>query len=188
MRERLIPRIMNAEAGSLVNDAGTSLDPVRIWSRMMTNEKPGGHGERSIAVSVIDMAVWDAIAKIEEKPLYRLLAERYNDGEADAKIWVYAAGGYYHLGKDNRLLQDEVRGYLDQGYTTVKMKIGGGGGRTRKLFSGRSRRNHFARLTASCDHPDRSEAVNGLACEAGFPETDPLKENPSSTTTQRNVY
>jgi D(-)-tartrate dehydratase len=35
----------------------------------MTNEKPGGHGERSVAVGTLDMAVWDAVAKVEEKPL-----------------------------------------------------------------------------------------------------------------------
>jgi D(-)-tartrate dehydratase len=125
LRERFIPRIMEADPASLLNDAGTNLDPHKIWARMMINEKPGGHGERSVAVGVVDMAVWDAVAKIEEKPLYRLLADRYRNGQADDKVWVYAAGGYYHPGKDNRALQDEMRGYLDMGYHTVKMKIGG---------------------------------------------------------------
>ncbi|HEY0336115.1 MAG TPA: mandelate racemase, partial [Burkholderiales bacterium] len=95
LTERFIPRIMQADGASLVNDQGSNLDPHRIWARMMENEKPGGHGERSVAVGVIDMAVWDAVAKIEGKPLYRLLADRYNDGEADDKVFVYAAGGYY---------------------------------------------------------------------------------------------
>ena len=66
----------------------------------MANEKPGGHGERSVAVGVIDMAVWDAVAKIEGKPLYRLLAERYRGGQVDDKVFVYAAGGYYYPGKN----------------------------------------------------------------------------------------
>jgi L-alanine-DL-glutamate epimerase-like enolase superfamily enzyme len=92
---------------------------------MMSNEKPGGHGERSVAVGVIDMAVWDAVAKIEGKPLYRLLAERYNGGKADDKVFVYAAGGYYYPGKNLTALQDEMKKYLDLGYTVVKMKIGG---------------------------------------------------------------
>ena len=68
MRERFLPRILEAEAASLVNDEGTNLDPHKIWACMMTNEKPGGHGERSVAVGTIDMAVWDAVAKIENKP------------------------------------------------------------------------------------------------------------------------
>lgn len=91
----------------------------------MTNEKPGGHGERSVAVGTLDMAVWDAVAKIAEKPLFRLLAERYGDGAADPRVFVYAAGGYYYPGKDDSQLQDEMRSFVDRGFTTVKMKIGG---------------------------------------------------------------
>ncbi|BAU48400.1 mandelate racemase [Sulfurifustis variabilis] len=125
LRERVIPRLMSAEPASLLNDAGTNLDPHRIWARMMINEKPGGHGERSVAVGVIDMAVWDAVAKIEGKPLYRLLAERYRNGQADDRVFVYAAGGYYYPNKDVKALQDEMKGYLDRGYRVVKMKIGG---------------------------------------------------------------
>jgi L-alanine-DL-glutamate epimerase-like enolase superfamily enzyme len=74
---------------------------------------------------VLDMALWDALAKVERKPLWRLLAERFNNGAADETAWVYAAGGYYYPGKDVEQLQDEMRRYLDLGYDTVKMKIGG---------------------------------------------------------------
>jgi len=125
LAERFIPRLMQADPQSLLDDAGTNLDPHRIWACMMANEKPGGHGERSVAVGVIDMAVWDAVAKIEGKPLYRLLAERYNSGRADDKVFVYAAGGYYYPGKNLTALQDEMKKYVDLGYSVVKMKIGG---------------------------------------------------------------
>jgi L-alanine-DL-glutamate epimerase-like enolase superfamily enzyme len=125
LRERFIPRLMSAAPKSLANDAGDNLDPHRIWACMMANEKPGGHGERSVAVGVIDMAVWDAVAKTEGKPLYRLLAERYRGGTVDDKAFVYAAGGYYYPGKNVQALQDEMKRYLDLGYTVVKMKIGG---------------------------------------------------------------
>ncbi len=125
LRERFIPRLMSAAPQSLVNDAGDNLDPHRIWACMMANEKPGGHGERSVAVGAIDMAVWDAVARIEGKPLYRLLAERYRGGTADDQVFVYAAGGYYYPGKNVQALQDEMKKYLDLGYTVVKMKIGG---------------------------------------------------------------
>ena len=67
---------------------------------MMRNEKPGGHGERSVAVGVLDMALWDAVAKAEDVPLWKLLADRYNGGQADESAWVYAAGGYYYPGED----------------------------------------------------------------------------------------
>jgi L-alanine-DL-glutamate epimerase-like enolase superfamily enzyme len=91
----------------------------------MKNEKPGGHGERSVAVGTIDMAVWDAVAKIAGKPLFRLLAERHGV-TADPRVFVYAAGGYYYPGKDIGALRREVRSYVDRGYTVVKMKIGAG--------------------------------------------------------------
>jgi L-alanine-DL-glutamate epimerase-like enolase superfamily enzyme len=71
------------------------------------------------------MAVWDAVAKIEGRPLYRVLADRYRHGAADERVFVYAAGGYYQPGKGLAALQDEMRGYLELGYTAVKMKIGG---------------------------------------------------------------
>src|SRR5688572_5869605 len=124
IRERFAPRLLAADPASLLNDAGDNLDPDRIWATLMSNEKPGGHGERSVAVGTIDMAVWDAAAKIAGKPLFRLLAERHGR-EANPRVFVYAAGGYYYPGKDLSALRGEMRGYLDRGYNVVKMKIGG---------------------------------------------------------------
>src|ERR687890_2618152 len=127
MRERFIPRILEAPPESLLDDAGTNLDPHRVWAAMFKNEKPGGHGERSVAMGTIDMAVWDAVAKVAGQPLFRLLAERHGGGAATAnpRVFVYAAGGYYYPGKDIPKLLEEMRSYLDRGYTVVKMKIGG---------------------------------------------------------------
>jgi D(-)-tartrate dehydratase len=124
IRERFANRIVEADPASLLDKSGSNLDPVRVWAAMMSNEKPGGHGERSVAVGTIDMAVWDATAKIAGKPLFRLLAERHGV-TANPRVFVYAAGGYYYPGKDNSALRSEMRSYLDRGYTVVKMKIGG---------------------------------------------------------------
>lgn len=125
LTKRFIPRIKEAEEKDLLNDEGNNFSPEKIWKVLMKNEKPGGHGERSTAVGVIDMAVWDIVSKIEQAPLYEHLAKKYGNGKFTNKIFVYAAGGYYYPGKDIQLLQDEMKGYLDLGYTTVKMKIGG---------------------------------------------------------------
>lgn len=125
MRERFIPRVLEADPASLLDDSGDNLDPHSIWNAMYVNEKPGGHGERSVAIGTIDMAVWDAVAKIAGKPLFQLLAERYGNGRPDRRVFVYAAGGYYYPGQDLGKLKDEMRGYVDRGYTVVKKKIGG---------------------------------------------------------------
>src|SRR5271166_5906389 len=125
MRGRFFPRLQAADPNTLADETGANLDPFRIWTTLMKNEKPGGHGERSVAVGTIDMAVWDAVAKIAGKPLYRLLADRYRGGKADSKVFVYAAGGYYYPGKDMTALKKEMQGYRDLGYRVVKMKIGG---------------------------------------------------------------
>ena len=125
LRDRFLPRLKAAPPESLLDETGENFDPHRIWATVMRNEKPGGHGERSVAVGVLDMAVWDAVAKIASLPLYRLLANRYRAGLAEEKVFVYAAGGYYYPHKDLSGLQDEMRGYLALGYSVVKMKIGG---------------------------------------------------------------
>jgi L-alanine-DL-glutamate epimerase-like enolase superfamily enzyme len=125
IRDRFLPRLLDADPATLLDDSGENLDPHKIWAQMMINEKPGGHGERSVAVGTIDMAVWDAVAKIAGKPLYQLLAERYGNGQANRRVFVYAAGGYYYPGKGLEGLQREMSSYLERGYSVVKMKIGG---------------------------------------------------------------
>ena len=124
LRRRVVPRLLDADPESLLAEDG-QLDPTRAWDVVMTNEKPGGHGERSVAVGVIDMALFDLVSKIAGQPLYRWLSDRYGDGNPDEKVFVYAAGGYYAPGKTLRALQDEMKAFLDQGYRVVKMKIGG---------------------------------------------------------------
>ena len=110
----------------------------------MRNEKPGGHGERSVAVGVIDMALFDLAAKVAGQPLYRFLSDKYGDGQPDDSVFVYAAGGYYAPDKGLPELQDEMRRFLDLGYRVVKMKIGGAtaerGPQAHRVRAGRRRR------------------------------------------------
>lgn len=127
LAERFVPRLLEAKEAEITAPDGT-LNPAGAWAAMMRNEKPGGHGDRSVAVGVLDMALWDAAAKLEGVPLWRLLADRYRGGQADDAAWVYAAGGYYYPGKDVDALVEEMKRYLGLGYATVKMKIGGAPG------------------------------------------------------------
>ena len=125
MRARFIPRIMAADPASLLDDSGHNLDPAKIFACMMRREKAGGHSERSIAIGTIEVAVWDAVAKIEDKPLHHLLAERFGDGKIAREVFCYVGGGWYWPGQTINDLQDEMRRHLDSGYTMVKMKVGG---------------------------------------------------------------
>jgi L-alanine-DL-glutamate epimerase-like enolase superfamily enzyme len=125
MRARFIPRVMKAPPETLLNEAGDNFAPEKILAVMMRNEKAGGHSERSIGIGTIEVAVWDAVAKIAEQPLHRLLAERYNGGKVAAKVFCYVGAGWYAPGKTIQDLQDEMRRHLDAGYTMVKMKVGG---------------------------------------------------------------
>ena len=124
MRARFIPRILKADPKALLNAAGDNLDPEKILAVMMKNEKSGGHSERSIGIGTIEVAIWDAVAKIAEKPLHVLLAEHSGSKVLD-KCFVYVGGGWYAPGKGIPELQDEMKRHLDAGYTMVKMKVGG---------------------------------------------------------------
>ncbi|MDA9171353.1 mandelate racemase/muconate lactonizing enzyme family protein [Alphaproteobacteria bacterium] len=125
IRERFRPRILEANPNKLLNEDGNNFDPIKMWDVMMSNEKPGGHGERSVAVGTLDMAIWDLVSKVEEKPLYQMLSEKYGDGNPNRNIFVYAAGGYYWPDQGITGLTDEIKKYLDLGYSVVKKKIGG---------------------------------------------------------------
>ena len=125
LRERFIPRLMAADPKTLIDLKTENFDANAIWRTFMVNEKPGGHGDRANAAGALDMAIWDAIAKIADKPLWRLLSERFNGGNFDTGILVYPGGGYYYPGKEIEGLQAEMRGYQEQGYCVMKMKVGG---------------------------------------------------------------
>lgn len=149
LSDRLIPRLVEAPPATLLDDSGSNFDPERMWDVMMANEKPGGHGERSVAVGTLDMAIWDARCKIEGRPLYAVLADRYGDGAtADETVFVYAAGGYYYPNRGIDELRSEISGYLESGYRVVKLKIGGA-----------SLREDIARIEAVIDLVGESSRV-----------------------------
>jgi len=125
MRARFIPRILAADPAALLDPGGDNLDPGKILACMMRREKAGGHSERSIAIGTIEVAVWDAVAKIAGKPLRVLLAERFNGGKIRDKVFCYVGGGWYWPGQTIKDLQEEMRRHLGAGYTMVKMKVGG---------------------------------------------------------------
>ena len=124
MRDRFIPRLLSALPDELL-DADGLLDPARCAARMALREKPGGDAERAVPIGTIEVAVWDAVAKALDRPLWHVLAERYGTGPAGGTVPVYVGGGWYQPDRDLACLRDEVRRHLDAGYTALKIKTGG---------------------------------------------------------------
>lgn len=125
IRDRFAPRLLRASAQDITTGDGTNLDPFRAWTVMMTGEKPGGHGERCVAVGTLDMALWDAAAKIAGMPLHRFLAGWLGRNVTSSQVPVYASGGYPYPDNDTAALSEEIRYFADLGFTHVKIKISG---------------------------------------------------------------
>jgi L-alanine-DL-glutamate epimerase-like enolase superfamily enzyme len=124
MRARFVPRILSAAPDELLDDAGL-IDPAKVLARMMLREKPGGDAERSVPIGTIETAVWDALAKILDQPLWHLLAERFSGGATPDSVPCYVGGGWYRPEGDLAALSDEVKRHLAAGYTHIKIKVGG---------------------------------------------------------------
>jgi L-alanine-DL-glutamate epimerase-like enolase superfamily enzyme len=125
MRTRMIPRLLKAQPETLLDPQTGLIDPELALACMMQREKPGGHTERSVAVGTIEVALWDAVAKALRLPLHVVLAKRYRQGQVPDRVPCYVGGGWYAPGKGLPELQDEIKSRLDQGYTTMKIKVGG---------------------------------------------------------------
>ena len=103
MRARFIPRLLSAAPEALLDDAGTNFDPAKALAVMLAGEKPGGHSDRSIAIGTIEVALWDAVAKIEGLPLYRLARQPLLRAASRASACsCYVGGGWYRPGRDAR--------------------------------------------------------------------------------------
>ncbi len=124
IRDRFAPRLLAAAPNELSDADGNAIDPNKAWSIMMRGEKPGGHGERCVAVGALDMALWDLAAKARSEPLHRVIATSFGRPTDTRPVPVYAGGGYYYPNDDISRLKDEVALFKDLGLDRVKIKIG----------------------------------------------------------------
>jgi D(-)-tartrate dehydratase len=124
LRERFIPRLLAADPDAY-SDGHGGVDPARAWTVLMTNEKPGGHGERCGAVGLIDAALWDLAAKRADEPLWNLLWRCHGGAQGGAKVSIYASGGHYRASNDVECLCEDVHRAIGQGHRRFKIKIGG---------------------------------------------------------------
>jgi L-alanine-DL-glutamate epimerase-like enolase superfamily enzyme len=98
-------------------------DPYRVeglWREMYQEGLLHGRtGSVMRALSAVDIALWDHNARAVGLPLWRFLGAVHRDS-----VPAYASGGYYLEGKTSELLAAEVRGYVEQGFEAVKIKVG----------------------------------------------------------------
>ena len=91
----------------------------RLWSMMASRaHQRGRRGMLIMAISGVDIALWDIIGQATGMPLYRLLGG-YRD-----TLDAYASAGFYAEGKDPKALAEEVGGYAERGFKVVKIKVG----------------------------------------------------------------
>ena len=89
----------------------------RIWNRCWWElHALGSAGMSRFALSTIDIALWDILAKHADLPLYRLL------GGSRDRIPAYGSGINMHL--DGEPLLEQMGGFLSKGYRAMKMKVG----------------------------------------------------------------
>lgn len=91
----------------------------QLWRSMTTSsQQRGARGMLMMAVSGVDIALWDIVGQATNTPLYRLLGG-YRDS-----LTGYASAGFYANQKSPSDLADEAGGYVDQGFSWLKMKVG----------------------------------------------------------------
>jgi D-arabinonate dehydratase len=91
----------------------------RLWQRLfVATHQHGRRGAVLMAISGVDIALWDIIGQATHTPLYRILGA-YRD-----EVQAYASGGFYAEGKDASTLAAEAAGYVAAGFSHVKIKVG----------------------------------------------------------------
>ena len=109
--------VLNDLRPSLVGEDPFTVE--RLWSRMARrSHQRGSRGLLLMAISGVDIALWDLIGQATGTPLYRLLGG-YRD-----TLDCYASAGFYAGGKGPEQLAEEVGGYAARGFRTVKIKVG----------------------------------------------------------------
>lgn len=94
-----------------------AMDIPAAWDAMWRRLRNAGQaGVGAMAVSAIDLALWDLKAKSLGQPLAQLL------GKARSRVMIYGSGGFTSY--DEKRLAEQLAGWVDQGIVRVKMKVG----------------------------------------------------------------
>jgi len=95
----------------------SATDVTLLQTEMIARIRNEGQcGMAMMAVSAVDIALWDLKAKVLELPLYRLL------GEVRSSVPIYGSGGFTSYTEDQ--LHDQLQGWVQGGINAVKIKVG----------------------------------------------------------------
>jgi L-alanine-DL-glutamate epimerase-like enolase superfamily enzyme len=126
-QEQVVGLIRDHFAPMLVGEDARDVE--RLWERMFHSNIDLGNrsihvldlNNRGIlmqAIAAVDMALWDALGKLYNVPLYKLL------GGFRDKVPIIAIGGYYQAGKGQDALNEEMLHYKELELAGVKFKVG----------------------------------------------------------------
>jgi L-alanine-DL-glutamate epimerase-like enolase superfamily enzyme len=106
LEESIIPRVLGKDA--------TAVEA--IWDDLWTYTTTFGRGGvATMAMSALDIALWDAIGKNANLPLHRLWGHFRNS------LPVYGSGCFRGTGGDGMIAK--ALHYIEQGYKAVKMQV-----------------------------------------------------------------
>lgn len=95
----------------------SAFDVPAAWTAMVRHLRNLGRpGVASMALSAVDVALWDLKARLLELPLVSLL------GQVREAVDLYGSGGFTSY--DLKRLTDQLGGWATQGFARVKMKVG----------------------------------------------------------------
>jgi L-alanine-DL-glutamate epimerase-like enolase superfamily enzyme len=108
----LIPKTLSRTVEGL-----DAMSPAASWNAMVSRIRNDGHaGIASMAISAVDIALWDLKARLLDLPLVTLL------GAVRESVPIYGSGGFTSYSE--KQLRDQLAGWVQQGIPRVKMKIG----------------------------------------------------------------
>lgn len=151
IEEELAPLAVGADA----------LAPEALWARLWGPNKARMRGGLGVwALSAIDIACWDIVAKAAGMPLHRLLGG-YRD-----RVPVYGSGGWHSL-TDVELVA-ECEAFAGQGITAYKYKVGTHRDRERTQLLRREMGDDFTLLADANQGYDVRQAIEASRMLAGF--------------------
>jgi L-alanine-DL-glutamate epimerase-like enolase superfamily enzyme len=109
-------QVVRSKLASILERADP-MAPQQVWAQMQQETRQLGHaGIAAMAVSAVDVALWDLKARLLGVCLADVLP-RYRDS-----VPVYGSGGFCNYSAEE--LREQVRGWIADGFSSVKIKVG----------------------------------------------------------------